>query len=146
MKESIVLKKVWLALAKRATLFRLNTGQAWLGGRPERLADGTVAIPYGRPVAVGLGHTNGSSVVGAADLIGWTTVKVTDRMVGSKIAIFTSIETKREKSGKISPDQIKWSNIVLDSGGISLITNSDIDAKEKLEKLERRYDKSIRTS
>jgi hypothetical protein len=54
-------------------LFRNNTG--------------TLRDQHGRPVSFGL-------CKGSADLIGWKRVTVTPEMVGSTVAVFTSIEVK----------------------------------------------------
>ena len=49
-------RAIWLATAALAgtVLFRCNSGKAWLasGGKPQRLQDGTVLLPGGRPVAL----------------------------------------------------------------------------------------------
>ena len=66
--ESTVQRNVWLALARRAlarvTLFRANSGKAWLsgGGKVEVDARGTAHVPFARPVALGLALTSGDTV------------------------------------------------------------------------------------
>ena len=103
MSESIFLKRVWAYFSgKGVKLFRNNTGVAY------RVYEGKkIPIHYGL-------HT------GSADLIGWTTVTVTPEMVGRKLAVFTSIETK-SKNGVVSPDQINWDKRVREAGGYSYI-------------------------
>lgn len=132
--EGTVQRSVWLALGRVSRLFRVNTGKAWLsnlGPRGvHRLKDGTVHIEAPRPIAIGFGMPNGDPVVGAADLVGWTTVTVTPAMVGKTVAVFTSIETKRTKGGKTSEDQLNWMDQVQKAGGIAGVANSDEFAKE----------------
>lgn len=127
--ESSVMRQSWLALAKvLTTVFRLNTGMAWmsnLGPRGVRkLEDGSVHILAARPISVGFTYPDGKPVNGACDLPGWTEVVITEEMVGCKVAIFTSIETKRTKGGKVSDDQRRWMSAVLRAGGIAGVANS----------------------
>ena len=131
--ENVVQRQVWLAIGGSSTLFRLNTGQAWLpgAGPAQRLKDGSVLVPAGRPVAMGFGAPNGKPVVGAGDLIGWTTVRITPDMVGQEVAVVTSIETKRTKGGRASPEQINWMKQIQAAGGIAGIANS-VDAARSI--------------
>lgn len=124
--ENTVQRSIWLALGKACRLFRVNTGKAWLSGAGpvQRLQDGSVLVPAARPVALGFGLPSGDPVVGAADLCGWTTVEVTPAMVGKRVAVFTSIETKRTKGGRTSGDQINWMEQVQKAGGIAGVANS----------------------
>jgi len=66
---------------------------------------------------------------GSADLIGWRTVTITQAMVGTRLAIFTSIEVKTP-TGRIRPEQQAWLDVVLRSGGIAGIARSVTDAKQ----------------
>lgn len=74
----------------------------------------------GRPVQFGLAR-------GSADLIGWRTVTVTPEMVGTRIAVFTSIEVKTT-TGRLTPAQRNWLTAVRDAGGIAGIARSVADA------------------
>jgi hypothetical protein len=64
---------------------------------------------------------------GSADLIGWRTVVVTPEMVGTRLAVFLSIEVKTPK-GRVRPEQRNWQAAVLAAGGISGIARSVSDA------------------
>ena len=64
---------------------------------------------------------------GSADLIGWRTVVVTPEMVGTRIAVFTSIEVKTP-TGRVRPEQQAWLQAVLAAGGFSGIARSVSDA------------------
>ena len=133
--ESSVQRSIWLASAALAgvVLFRANSGKAWLGmGPPRRLTDGSVVLPGGRPVALGLALASGAPVAGQGDLLGWRTITVTPEMVGKKCCIFTSIECKESKGGKTSPDQIRWRDIVIASGGFACVASSSDEAKRIL--------------
>lgn len=70
----------------------------------------------GRNVQTGL-------CVGSSDLIGFQSVTITPDMVGQKVAIFTAIEVKTE-SGKVSPQQDKFIEMVARFGGIGAIVRS----------------------
>jgi hypothetical protein len=74
----------------------------------------------GRLVTFGLAR-------GSADLIGWRTVTITQAMVGTRLAVFTSIEVKTP-TGRIRPDQQAWLAVVQGAGGIAGIARSVDDA------------------
>jgi len=71
---------------------------------------------------------------GSADLIGWRTITVTPAMVGTRLAIFTSIEVKVPK-GRIRPEQQAWIEAVHHAGGIAGIARSVTDAQALLSNL-----------
>lgn len=74
----------------------------------------------GRLVTFGLAR-------GSADLIGWRTITVTQAMVGTRLAIFTSIEVKTP-TGRVRPEQQAWLEAVQGAGGIAIIARSVPDA------------------
>ena len=76
----------------------------------------------GRPVQFGLAR-------GSADLIGWRTITVTPEMVGTQLAVFTSIEVKTP-TGRIRPEQHAWQRTVSSAGGIAGIARSIQDAND----------------
>ena len=127
--ESNVMRRSWLALAKvMTTVFRLNTGMAWMSNLGpkgvHRLEDGSVHIVAARPISVGFTYPDGKPVTGACDLPGWTEMVITEEMVGCKVAVFTSIESKSTKGGRVSDDQRKLMAAVLRAGGIAGVANS----------------------
>jgi len=92
-------------------LFRNNTG--------------TLRDQHGRPVSFGL-------CKGSADLIGWKRVTVTENMVGSTVAVFTSIEVKTS-TGRLKPEQQQWLDAVQAAGGIAGVARSVEDAQSLLQ-------------
>lgn len=78
----------------------------------------------GRPVQFGLAR-------GSADLIGWRTVTITPDMVGTRLAVFTSIEVKTP-TGRLTPQQHAWLGAVRSAGGIAGVARSVRDAEEIL--------------
>ena len=78
----------------------------------------------GRLVTFGLAR-------GSADLIGWRTITVTPDMVGTKLAVFTSIEVKTP-TGRIRPEQQAWLTTVQNAGGIAGVARSVTDAQHLL--------------
>jgi hypothetical protein len=78
----------------------------------------------GRPVQFGLAR-------GSADLIGWRTITITPEMVGTQLAVFTSIEVKTP-TGRVRPEQQAWQRTVSNAGGIAGIARSIRDADEIL--------------
>jgi len=91
-------------------LFRNNTG--------------TLKDANGRPVQFGL-------CKGSADLIGWTTRTVTQDMVGTQVAVFTSIEVKTP-TGRLRPEQRQWLDAVQAAGGVAGVARSVADAQQLL--------------
>lgn len=124
--EANIQKQVWLEVGKRSKIFRINTGRAWVsGGKPaSRTPDGNVIVPFGRPVALGFAYPNGNPVNGTPDLVGWTPLVITPEMVGHTVAVFTAIETKNSKGGRVSPDQQKYIDLLSKDGGIAGVANS----------------------
>lgn len=103
--ETDLQQRIRLALGLRSDLrlFRNQVGQ---------LPDPRT----GRPVQFGLAR-------GSADLIGWRTVVVTPEMVGTKLAVFTSIEVKTP-TGRLTPAQQAWLGVVRAAGGIAGVARS----------------------
>jgi hypothetical protein len=64
---------------------------------------------------------------GSADLIGWTIRTVTPDMVGTQVAVFTSIEVKTP-TGRVKPEQQQWLDAVQAAGGIAGVARSVEDA------------------
>jgi|TARA_Y100000310_G_scaffold92194_1_gene89795 hypothetical protein len=116
--EKQVQNLVMLAVAKIGTIiFRVNTGQAWGGSRVIPQKGNRVLIEDAMPIQMGL-------TKGGSDLIGWTPVEITPEMVGRKVAVFTAIECKREKGGRLSTEQGRFLRRVRDDGGIAGVANS----------------------
>jgi hypothetical protein len=68
---------------------------------------------------------------GSSDLIGWRTVTITPEMVGTTIAVFTSIEVKTA-TGRLRPEQQQWLDAVQSAGGIAGVARSVSDAEALL--------------
>lgn len=71
----------------------------------------------GRFVAYGLGSMGGKVFRGSHDWIGLRTVTITPEMVGRRVAIFASIDSKDQ--AKPSPEQIIFANTVQALGGLT---------------------------
>ena len=111
MSEQTIQQHIRLTCSTGATrLFRNNTG--------------TLKDQNGRPVSFGL-------CKGSADLIGWRTVTVTPEMVGTTVAVFTSIEVKTA-TGRLRPEQQQWLDAVQAAGGIAGVARSVDDALDLL--------------
>jgi hypothetical protein len=107
--ETTLQQQIRLAVGSRSDL-RLFRNQ--VGSLPDPRT--------GRLVTFGLAK-------GSADLIGWRTVTVTPDMVGTRLAIFTSIEVKTP-TGRVRPEQQAWLGVVRGAGGIAGIARSVPDA------------------
>ena len=105
--EQTIQQQIRIACSKGVCrLFRNNTG--------------TLKDANGRPVQFGL-------CKGSADLIGWTTRTITPEMVGTHVAVFTSIEVKTA-TGSLRPEQQQWLDAVQAAGGIAGVARSVEDA------------------
>lgn len=109
-RETNVLKRIMLALAGKAVVFRNNRGLF-------------LTLDGSRKVRAGL-EMNGSS-----DLIGWTSVEVTPDMVGQRVAIFTAIEVKTN-TGRASDSQKNFISRIVDAGGRAGVARSGEEALE----------------
>jgi hypothetical protein len=111
--EQQIQQHIRLTCSTGATrLFRNNVG---------RLPDPRT----GRWVEFGVGGK------GAGDLLGWRTVTVTPEMVGTQVAVFTSIEVKTA-TGRLRPEQQQWLDAVQAAGGIAGVARSVDDALDLL--------------
>ena len=72
---------------------------------------------------------------GSSDLIGWTPITITPEMVGSKIAVFTAVEVKKNKFGKYraTEEQKHFISAVQANGGRAGVA----DCKADLERILR---------
>ena len=124
MKEQNVIKKIQMALSKLPVrIFRNNTGMGWVGktvSKKNEPGGVNIRIKNARPLHAGL-------CKGSSDLIGWTTVKVTDDMVGCELAIFTAIEVKVNKTDP-SREQGLFLEAVRKAGGLSGVASNEADA------------------
>ncbi len=129
--EYAIQRAGWLRASRTSVLFRLNTGKAWAAsGKAIRLTDGSVKLPGGRPIALGFSLPNGDPVVGAGDLIGRTSIVITQAMVGKTVAVFTSLEAKNSKGGRHGPEQKNWDEQTRAAGGISGFFSSPEEAAD----------------
>lgn len=84
-------------------------------------------------VRYGLGNESKAinAAIKSADLIGWKTITITPDMVGKQVAVFLSVECKRE-GWQSSPNdeheqaQQRWADVVNAAGGEARIV-SDAD-------------------
>lgn len=129
MSDRQFLTEILLACSRGATrLFRNNVGQGWVGKstRYERTSTitvqpGDVVIRQARPLHAGL-H------VGSGDLVGWRSVTITPEMVGTRLAVFCSLEAKQVRD-RLSEDQQTWMAAVNFAGGIAVEVRSVDEAK-----------------
>jgi hypothetical protein len=96
-----------------------------------------IAAPNVKMFRNNVGQIGGLSFglcVGSSDLIGFTSKTITLDDVGKTIAVFTAIEVKTP-TGKVSPQQTAFIEVVNRSGGIGAIVRSIDDATNLLNDL-----------
>jgi hypothetical protein len=123
MKEQNLNKKVMLKVGTdipQCIVFRNNTGKGYQG-KPFFNGD-TVTLQNYRVLNAGL-------CPGSSDLIGWTSVTITEEMVGQNLAVFTAFEVK---TGKQNPTtkQENFITRILEAGGIAGVVRKAEDAIE----------------
>lgn len=99
-----------------------------LGHRLFRNNSGLAFYANGDPVRYGVASPGGS------DLIGWTSVVVTQQMVGTKIALFTGIECK-SKTGRLTKEQKMFLAAVREAGGIAGVIRDESELKSLLARM-----------
>jgi len=128
MAESVIQKLIRLAVAKASTMFRQNTGMAWASDTVFKptiktqvmMQPGDVLLRGARPLRAGL-------CVGSSDLIGWTSIRVTQEMVGRLLAVFTAIECKVPGKNATDEQQIFIDN-VRKAGGFAGVAHNEKEA------------------
>lgn len=114
---------IWLALSalSHVRIFNVPTGVFWQGEivKHDRRT-GLLILMKARRVTAGL-------CPGGSDQIGWTTIEITPEMVGSRIAVFTAIECKRQ-DGRASEEQVHFIQTVSSAGGFAGIARSPEEA------------------
>lgn len=101
-------------------IFRHNVGMGWAGGPATRRSDGSVLVRNARPLHAGL-------IVGGSDLIGWTTIEITEADIGRRVALFTAIEVK-DGDHPPTAEQANFIRQVQAAGGIAGVARSVDDA------------------
>lgn len=120
--ERDVKPEIMIAVSKvpGVRVFNNPTGVGWVGKVFSRL-HGLVTLQFPQRVTFGL-------VVGGSDLIGWSSVIVTEEMIGRRVAIFTALECKRASGGRVSSEQVTFIENVTRAGGIACVPSSTEDA------------------
>lgn len=79
----------------------------------------------------------GLEAEGASDLIGITTVLITNEMVGTTIGVFTAVEVKepewKKPSGETEEQQENFINQVRKRGGIAFFINNHENLKNSID-------------
>jgi hypothetical protein len=122
-RESTIQREIMLDLCSQPDIrvFRNNCGMGFVG---TVISEDAIHVTLRNHRRIPFGLLDGSH-----DLIGWKTVTITPDMVGRRLAIFTSIETKSE-TGTIRPTQKLWLDAVVQAGGISGIARSREEARK----------------
>ncbi|EMD0638888.1 VRR-NUC domain-containing protein [Salmonella enterica] len=147
-RESVEQRNIWGAIGLLCSLFRVNTGRAYVSGMGpagvSKLSDNSILMKAARPIGMGFTDPRGQLVTGVSDLNGWTSIVITPAMIGQTIAVYTSVETKRTQGGRTSIDQERWISKVQKAGGIAFVANCAQSAKAQVtEWLQMRGAKSV---
>jgi len=103
-------------------------GVAYIGQSTTFRSSGTVHVDAG-DVLVKQGRIFHAGLVkGSSDIIGIKSVMITPEMVGKCVAVLTAIEGKT-KSGRATPEQVAFINMVNSMGGIAFIARDEEEAE-----------------
>lgn len=123
MSESQLLADILLGCSRGPVrLWRQNSGVAWQGKIVSQDAHRLVLSPY---YAVKLAPE------GTSDLGGLVSITVTEAMLGRAVAIYAGIEAKAP-TGRVTPAQRSFCDMVVNSGGRAGIARSVEDARKIL--------------
>lgn len=132
MTESALYPKLQLlATQLGARLFRNNVAQGVVGKIEHVRLTTTARVYPGDCIVRNARVLHAGLATGSADLIGWTPTIVQ----GESVAVFTSVEVKPERGGRITQEQLAWRNTVNDAGGLAMIVRS-----------EREYEDAVRAA
>lgn len=122
MSEKSLRNKILLNLHKSCRLFRNNVAKGWIGKTFYDSKTNTATINNARRLHAGL-------CKGSSDLIGWTSIEITEEMVGQKIAVFTAFELKTPKDTP-KPEQLNFIEQIKKNGGFAGVVRNYDDAAE----------------
>ena len=125
MNEHAIQLDIYSRLGSRpdVRLFRNNVGQGYVG-RVDYDHHGVITLINARRIRFGL-HP------GSGDLIGWRSITITPEMVGRRVAVFVSIETK-SSTGRPTGEQTNWRDQIISAGGTAGIVRSAAEAEALL--------------
>jgi len=130
MKESSLLREIQLAFTNLgARLFRNNTALGWAGRATQYYKQQTVKVGPGDVLVRSAHPLKAGLCVGSSDLIGWTTIVISEDMVGRPVAVFTAIEGKTGRL-QATEEQVKFIQAVNMAGGYAGVARSSGDAVE----------------
>lgn len=124
-KENGVWSRCMIALNRKfpfARMYRNNVGSGWAGPGFTLRPGQTYTAKGGERVITVPSFIEFGLIKGSGDGIGYDSITVTPEMVGRKIAVFASIETKAGK-GRAAKEQAAWRDQVRAAGGIAIIIN-----------------------
>lgn len=128
MNETNITRTIMLSLSKLGVkIFRNNTAMGFAGQSKRFSKRETVTLEAGDIIIRNGTVLHSGLCKGSSDLIGYKSVTVTPEMIGKKLAIFTACEVKTP-SGRATPEQIAFINMVNEHGGIGFIARSADEA------------------
>ncbi len=135
MSEVDEMRLAQMALSEEgARFFRNNIAQGvvgniqWIKGASSQ----KVSVRPGDAVVYGARVIHAGLFKGSSDLVGWDSVMITPAMVGSRVAVFGSIEMK--KRNRFEDGQETWLKNVAEAGGLSGVAYTAAEAVALLRK------------
>lgn len=118
-KENALIKQKLLSVNPRTQrLVRINSGMGWISSNKDtvRVSKPTTIKLYPGDLLLRKARPFHGAPEGTPDICGFTSVLVTEDMVGKRVAIFTGVEVKA--TGGLRPRQRKFGDIIKRMGGI----------------------------
>ena len=128
-KENNLIKRVLLsAKANNQRLVRINSGMGWISEKSVRVTKPTPVTVYPGDILLRKARPFHGAPEGTPDICGFTSVTVTQDMVGKKVAIFTGLEVKA--TGNLRPRQKKVGDMIRRMGGRFEVVRESWDAEQ----------------
>ena len=125
-KENALIKKRLLSLNPRTQrLARINSGMGWISEKTVRVVKPTPVMLFPGDLLLRKARPFHGAPEFTPDMCGWTSVKVTQDMVGKPVAIFTAEEVKA--TGGLSKGQKRFGEMLTRMGGIFRVIKVDTE-------------------
>ncbi len=132
--ETNIVRLILLRFSKLgARLFRMNSGQGWIGQATKFTTAQTVAVKPG-DVLIRQARPFHAGFEGMSDSVGWIPVEITPDMVGRTVAVYAAAEIKME-TGRATDPQKRFIAAVRAAGGVAGVCRAEQDADAMVARL-----------
>lgn len=116
-----------------ARLFRMNSGQGWIG-RATKFTSETHIVAQAGDVLIRQARPFHAGFEGLSDSVGWIPVEITPDMVGRTVAVYAAAEIKTG-TGRATEPQKQFIAAVRAAGGVAGVCRAEQDADAMVRQL-----------